>query len=91
MKLNIDITSVWLSDDGDGVCDLREFVLNIFTFCPKEVILELKEASFLSHLNDQCRKYCIFSCIHAVNAFEVSELKLTDPVTQEVKGKTIFQ
>jgi len=50
-KLNTDITSVWLSNDGDGICDLREFVVNIFTFRPKLIVSALKEASSLDHLN----------------------------------------
>lgn len=84
-RLNVHITSVWLSDDGDKVCDLREFVLNIFTLRPKEVISALKEASFLEHLNGQCRHNDIFRS--SANKFKV----ITDPATQEIKGKIIFQ
>ena len=81
-KLNTDITSVWLSSDGDGICDLREFVLNIFTFRPKLIVSALKEASFLDHLNGQCRHNDVFSSYRSL---------FTYPVTQEMKGKSIFQ
>lgn len=77
--MNVHITSVWLSDDGDKICDLREFVLNIFTLRPKEVISALKEASFLEHLNGQCKHNDIFSS--SANKFKV----ITDPATQEIK------
>ena len=71
-KLNTDITSVWLSNDGDGICDLREFVVNIFTFRPKLIVSALKEASSLDHLNGHY-------------------LSRSYPVTQDMKGKSIFQ
>jgi len=75
-KLNTDITSVWLSNDGDGICDLREFVVNIFTFRPKLIVSALKEASFLDNLNRQGRHNDVFSSYRSL---------FTYPVTQDMK------
>ena len=85
VKLNLPSTSIWLSEDGDGICDLKEFLLNIATSSPEEIILILKETSFLDQLNNQCRKSDIF--FSSENVFET----LTDPETQDIKGMQIFQ
>ena len=85
VKLNLPCTSIWHSEDGDGICDLKEFLLNIATSSPEEVILILKEASFLEQLNDQCRKSDVF--FSSENVFET----LTDPETQDIKGMPVFQ
>ena len=84
VKLNVQSSSIWLTEDGDGICDIKEFVLNVATSSPEEIILTLKEASFLDQLNDQCRKSDIF--FSSENAFET----LTDPETQAIKGEPIF-
>ena len=84
VKLNVQSTSIWLTEDGDGICDIREFVLNIATSSPEEIILTLKDASFLDQLNDQCRKSDIF--FSSKNEFET----LADPETQDIKGASIF-
>ena len=85
VNLNVQSSSVWISEDGDGICDIKEFVLNIATSSPEEIILTLKEASFLDQLNDQCRKGDIF--FSSENAFET----LTDPKKRAIKGEPIFQ
>ena len=85
VKLNVQSTSIWLSEDGDGICDMKEFVLNIATSSPEEIILTLKDALFLDQLNDQCRKSDIF--FSSENAFET----LTDPEKQDIKGMPSFQ
>ena len=64
---------------------MKEFVLNIATSSPEEIILTLKDALFLDQLNDQCGTSDIF--FSSENAFET----LTDPETQYIKGVSIFQ
>jgi len=82
--LQVPGSSISLSDEGkDGICDIREYLLNISTSSDREkeiVISTLNEVSFLEQLNDKCKKNDIFS----LPANEFNRLKY--PLPDEIKG-----